>query len=108
MACRLEAHNISVTLSVSSTWSKFPCPPPPMNPCSITPSMFLPVNPPFVIPTGRLDLKDLPWEDRERVLRLLFARLNNQAQHLHYTNLPAHPLETQVAATATAAVYMPG
>lgn len=28
-------------------------------------------------PAGKLDIKDLPWEDRERVLRLLFARINN-------------------------------
>eukprot|EP00197_Chlamydomonas_leiostraca_P014815 CAMPEP_0202874320 /NCGR_PEP_ID=MMETSP1391-20130828/25171_1 /ASSEMBLY_ACC=CAM_ASM_000867 /TAXON_ID=1034604 /ORGANISM="Chlamydomonas leiostraca, Strain SAG 11-49" /LENGTH=436 /DNA_ID=CAMNT_0049555731 /DNA_START=78 /DNA_END=1384 /DNA_ORIENTATION=+ len=39
-----------------------------------------------------LDLKDLPWEDRERVLRLLFAKINNQAQQTYYANLPQHPL----------------
>lgn len=41
---------------------------------------------------GRLDLKDLTWEDRERVLRLLFAKINNQAQQT-YAALPVHPLD---------------
>lgn len=27
-------------------------------------------------PSDRIDLRDLTWEDRERVLRLLFARIN--------------------------------
>ncbi len=44
--------------------------------------------------TGRLDIRDLPWEDRERVLRLLFAKINNQAQQMFFSNLPQHPLET--------------
>jgi len=42
---------------------------------------------------GRMDLKDLSWEDRERILRLLFAKINNQAQQVYYTQLPAHPLD---------------
>ncbi|KAL6746692.1 flagellar/basal body protein [Haematococcus lacustris] len=46
---------------------------------------------------GRLDMKDLPWEDRERVLRLLFAKINNQAQQQHYAQLPDHPLGSQLA-----------
>lgn len=41
------------------------------------------------------DIKDLPWEDRERVLRLLFAKINNQAQSVHFTSLPPHPLSGQ-------------
>ena len=45
--------------------------------------------------TGSLDIKELPWEDRERILRLLFAKINNQAQQAYYTNLPIHPLEPQ-------------
>eukprot|EP00955_Chlamydomonas_euryale_P111011 366031-Chlamydomonas_euryale.AAC.15 len=45
--------------------------------------------------TGRLDIKDLPWDDRERVLRLLFAKINNQAQQAHYSRLPDHPLDIQ-------------
>ncbi|EFJ39665.1 hypothetical protein VOLCADRAFT_100702, partial [Volvox carteri f. nagariensis] len=38
------------------------------------------------------DFRDLPWEDRERVLRLLFVKINNQAQQVHFTVLPPHPL----------------
>jgi hypothetical protein len=41
---------------------------------------------------GRLDIRELGWADRERVLRLLFAKINNQAQQLHYARLPPHPL----------------
>ncbi len=37
-------------------------------------------------------IKDLPWEDRERVLRLLFSKINNLQQHTHFTSLPPHPL----------------
>ncbi len=44
---------------------------------------------------GRLDIKDLPWEDKERVLRLVFAKINNQAQQKTFSNLPEHPLEAQ-------------
>ncbi|GLI63274.1 hypothetical protein VaNZ11_006179 [Volvox africanus] len=40
------------------------------------------------------DIRDLPWEDRERVLRLLFAKINNQAQQVHFTSLPQHPLSS--------------
>ena len=28
------------------------------------------------MPDGKVDLRDLDWEDRERVLRLLFAKIN--------------------------------
>ena len=35
-------------------------------------------------------LQDLQWEDRERVLRLLFAKINHQAKQSFYANLPAH------------------
>ncbi|KAG2495413.1 hypothetical protein HYH03_006360 [Edaphochlamys debaryana] len=41
---------------------------------------------------GGADIKDLPWEDRERVLRLLFSKINNQAQQVHFASLPPHPL----------------
>lgn len=44
-----------------------------------------------------MDLRDLPWEDRERVLRLLFAKINNQAQQTYYANLPHHPLGGNVS-----------
>lgn len=45
---------------------------------------------------GRMDIKDLPWEDRERILRLLFAKINNQASQTYYGNLPQHPLGNEV------------
>ena len=35
-------------------------------------------------------LQELGWEDRERVLRLLFAKINNQSQQMYYANLPGH------------------
>lgn len=43
-----------------------------------------------------MDIKDLPWEDRERILRLLFAKINNQQQQAYFTNLPSHMLQGQV------------
>lgn len=43
--------------------------------------------------SGRMDIKDLSWEDRERILRLLFSKINNQQQQAYYTNLPLHPLD---------------
>ncbi|GLC47469.1 hypothetical protein PLESTB_000133900 [Pleodorina starrii] len=46
------------------------------------------------------DIRDLPWEDRERVLRLLFAKINNQAQQVHFSSLPPHPLAAGVEAMA--------
>ncbi|KXZ47560.1 hypothetical protein GPECTOR_34g719 [Gonium pectorale] len=46
------------------------------------------------------DIKDLSWEDRERVLRLLFAKINNQAQQVHFSSLPQHPLNSGVEALA--------
>jgi len=45
--------------------------------------------------SGRLDIKDLAWEDRERVLRLLFARINNQANQAVFANLPQHSFQQQ-------------
>jgi F0F1-type ATP synthase membrane subunit b/b' len=43
--------------------------------------------------SGRMDIKELSWEDRERILRLLFSKINNQQQQAYYTNLPRHPLD---------------
>ncbi len=57
------------------------------------------------------DIKDLPWDDRERVLRLLFAKINNQAQSVHFTSLPPHPLSGQsdaLYALGAAGVLGPG
>ena len=36
-----------------------------------------------------IDIRDLTWEDRERVLRLLFAKINNAAP---FPQMPAHAL----------------
>jgi len=49
-----------------------------------------------------VDIRDLTWEDRERVLRLLFAKINNSTP-LH--TLPSHALE---AASAKEVSDMPG
>lgn len=56
---------------------------------------------------GRVDIKDLSWEDREKVLRLLFAKINNQVQQMHYSNLPGHPLYSeQQGAAEHGVVYL--
>lgn len=44
---------------------------------------------------GGMDLRSLSWADRERVLKLLFAKINNQAQQQHYANLPPHVLSSE-------------
>ncbi|MEW5297752.1 MAG: hypothetical protein WDW36_000936 [Sanguina aurantia] len=51
---------------------------------------------------GRLELKDLSWADRERVLRLLFTKINNQAQQVYYSRLPAHGLDGVMGVTSGA------
>ena len=43
--------------------------------------------------SGRLDIKQLGWDDRERILRLLFSKINNQKSQQYYANLPGHGLE---------------
>eukprot|EP00873_Tetraselmis_striata_P041509 jgi/Tetstr1/461773/TSEL_006861.t1 len=48
---------------------------------------------------GKVDIQDLSWEDREKVLRLLFAKINNQAQQVHMTNLPQHSFMNENGAT---------
>ncbi|KAK9829645.1 hypothetical protein WJX72_007066 [[Myrmecia] bisecta] len=52
----------------------------------------------------KLDIKELSWGDREKVLRLLFAKINNQAQQAFYANLPAHSFETYEAQQAPEAL----
>jgi hypothetical protein len=42
-------------------------------------------------PDTRVDRKDLTWEDKERVLRLLFAKINNVESTINA--LPQHTLE---------------
>ena len=40
-------------------------------------------------PDEHIDIRDLTWDDRERVLRLLFAKINNAAP---FQPMPPHPL----------------
>jgi len=40
-------------------------------------------------PEEHIDIRDLTWDDRERVLRLLFAKINNAAP---FPTMPPHPL----------------
>ncbi|KAG2441078.1 hypothetical protein HXX76_003931 [Chlamydomonas incerta] len=54
------------------------------------------------------DIKDLPWEDRERVLRLLFAKINNQAQQVHFSSLPPHPLVDGLGGMGASGLMGPG
>jgi hypothetical protein len=42
-------------------------------------------------PDARVELKDLTWEDKERVLKLLFAKINHAQTRVE--PLPPHPLE---------------
>ena len=42
-----------------------------------------------------VDIRDLTWDDRERVLRLLFAKINNAAP---FEPMPPHPLHEMGAA----------
>lgn len=41
--------------------------------------------------SGHVDIAHLTWPERERVLRLAFAKINNQTRSLKFLNLPAHP-----------------
>mmetsp|Transcript_12897 Transcript_12897/g.15564 ORF Transcript_12897/g.15564 Transcript_12897/m.15564 type:complete len:487 (-) Transcript_12897:254-1714(-) len=43
--------------------------------------------------SARLDIRDLSWEDRERVLRLLFSKINNASQSSYFANLPPHSFD---------------
>ena len=45
-------------------------------------------------PEEHVDIRDLTWDDRERVLRLLFAKINNAAP---FQPLPPHPLNDDAA-----------
>ena len=42
-------------------------------------------------PEEHIDIRDLTWDDRERVLRLLFARINNSEP---FQAMPPHPLQS--------------
>jgi hypothetical protein len=47
-------------------------------------------------------VQDLSWEERERILRLLFSKINNPAQQAFVADLPPHsmhPPKSEEAAT---------
>lgn len=39
---------------------------------------------------SRVDIRDLTWEDREKVLRLLFGKVNSASPQAYFASLPAH------------------
>ncbi|XRB07516.1 flagellar/basal body protein [Pycnococcus provasolii] len=40
--------------------------------------------------SSRVDVRDLAWEDREKVLRILFGKVNAASPQAYYASLPAH------------------
>ena len=46
-----------------------------------------------IVVKDSLMLQELAWEDREKVLRLLFAKINNQTQQSYYSHLPEHSFQ---------------
>ena len=44
---------------------------------------------------GRFQIEELSWEDREKVLRSLFAKINNQTQQTYLSTLPQHSFKLQ-------------
>ena len=49
-------------------------------------------------PSKKVDLKELTWEDRERVLRLLFAKINSVQGFVD--SVPAHTFDEDDGAGA--------
>jgi len=47
-------------------------------------------------PEEHIDIRDLTWDDRERVLRLLFAKINNATP---FQPMPPHPLNEDPSST---------
>ena len=46
------------------------------------------------LPTNaKIDIAELSWEDRERILRLLFSKINSQTQHASFFKLPEHSFD---------------
>lgn len=58
---------------------------------------------PAEVAGGSLDIRDLSWVDRERVLRLLFAKINGKAAERRAAALPPHPLDAAAQAAAARA-----
>lgn len=42
---------------------------------------------------SKLDIRDLSWEDREKVMRLLFSKINNSSQQSYFGQLPPHSFD---------------
>ena len=40
----------------------------------------------------QVDISQLSWSDRERILRLVFAKINNQSRQAQFMSLPSHSL----------------
>jgi len=40
------------------------------------------------LPNDKVDLAELDWEDRERVLRLLFSKINTGVPPVHWRQVP--------------------
>jgi hypothetical protein len=56
----------------------------------------------------QVDISQLNWHERECVLRLAFAKINNQAQNAHLCGLPKHSFsEVQAGQLRAAAQLMP-
>lgn len=49
-------------------------------------------------------MQDLSWDDRERVLRLLFVKINSSARQ----ELPTHQLSTQLGTSSTGILQLHG
>uniref|UniRef100_A0A7S4KH02 Basal body-orientation factor 1 n=1 Tax=Guillardia theta TaxID=55529 RepID=A0A7S4KH02_GUITH len=47
------------------------------------------------VPNQKVDIKDLVWEDKERVLRILFAKINQSQMPSNSHNQPDHPRQEQ-------------
>lgn len=50
-----------------------------------------------VAPSQRVDIGELTWEDKERVLRLLFSKINNSQP---FRQMPPHPLHEMTQETS--------
>ena len=49
-----------------------------------------PASAPSTPTKKHVDISELSWKDRETVLRLAFAKINNQAQNAHLRRVPKH------------------
>ena len=59
----------------------------------------------FAGPAEKVSIHDLTWPDREKVLRSLFAKINNQAKQAHLANLPAHSFQKTTGRLDTSSTF---